>query len=322
MIADRPKLVAADCLGRNVRNGERVTVALSGGLDSVALLHVARRLLEHVTAVHVDHGLSPNSSKWAEFCRHLCAEWNVPLVVRKVVVPLGTAAGIEASARKVRHDVFAALDADWVLLGHHRGDRAETTLFNLLRGAGLRGMAAMPERNGRLLRPFLGVGREEIHAYVDKHRLRWVEDESNADTRYSRNFLRHSVLPLLKRRFPAAEIRLTAAARRLQEAADLLDDLARMDLGGHAAVFPLAVSVLADLPEPRARNVLRYVLCSSGLGIPSEGRLVEAVRQIVTASSDRHPVVQLGRVRLVKRRDVVTIESQWGGYSSRLPPSN
>ncbi len=321
MIADRPKLVAADCLGRHVRSGERVTVALSGGIDSVALLHVIRGLRECVAAVHVDHGLSPNSPKWVDFCRRLCAEWNVPLLVRKVVVPLGSPFGTEASARKVRHEVFAALDSDWVLLGHHRGDRAETTLFNLLRGAGLRGMAAMPERSGRLLRPFLDVGREEIRAYVDKHHLRWVEDESNADTRYSRNFLRHSVLPLVKRRFPAAEIRLTAAARRLQEAADLLDDLARMDLGGQAAAFPLAVSVLANLPEPRARNVLRYVLYCSGLGIPSESRLVEAVRQIVTASSDRNPVVQLGRVRLVKRRDVVTIESQRDGHSLRLPPS-
>lgn len=182
-------------------------------------------------------------------------------------------------------------------------------LFNLLRGAGVRGAGAMPERSGRMLRPLLSVGRGEILEYAQAQRITWVEDESNADIRHSRNFLRHRIIPELRQRFPAVESRLAAAAGRMAEAADLLDDLARLDLGGHFPAFPIPVSLLAALPEARARNVLRYLLACHGIGIPSEERMIEGLRQFLAAGPDRHPSLVLGPVRLSRRKGMVSIET-------------
>ena len=181
-------------------------------------------------------------------------------------------------------------------------------LFNLLRGAGVRGAGAMGERNGRLLRPLLTVGRDDILAYARRHGLGWIEDESNADVRFSRNFLRHRILPVMRERFPAAEARLASASGRFAEAADLLDELAVMDLEGHEACFPLSIDVLSRLSERRARNVLRLLLSRAGVGIPSEERLAEVLRQCLTAKADRHPAVAFGEWQLRRRGQEITLE--------------
>ncbi len=283
-----------DCLDRHVGADDRLVVGLSGGIDSVVLLHAAKQRSRTVGAVHVHHGLSPSADTWARFCRDLCHEWNVSLRVDRVNVDRNSTDGLEGAARRERHDVYKSAAADWILLGHHRGDRAETLLFNLLRGAGIRGAGAMPERNGRLLRPLLEVGRVDIEAYAKAHGLNWMDDHSNADTRFSRNFLRHTIIPALSRRFPAAEQRLAAAAARFAEAADLLDELARLDLGSREDSFPIDVECLTQLSEPRARNLLRYLLARHGVGIPSEERLSEALRQFIEAGQDKHPALVFG----------------------------
>lgn len=275
-------------------------VGLSGGVDSVVLLHRVRAIVPGVAAIHVHHGLSPAADRWEVHCRELCAEWRIPLAVERVEVERGSADGLEAAARRARHAVFARLDADWLLLAHHQGDRAETLLFNLLRGAGVRGAGAMAERSGRLLRPLLAVSRPAIADYAREHGLTWVEDPSNADTRFSRNFLRHRILPELHERFPAAEERLAKAAARFAEASELLDQLALIDLAGERPEFPVRLDLLAALPEARARNLLRFLLARQGIGIPSEERLAEALRQCLAAAPDRHPSVCFGRWRLCR----------------------
>ena len=163
--------------------GKRLVVGLSGGVDSVVLLHLlldlAPRYGYTLSAVHVHHGLSSNADTWARFCRKLCRTWGVPLAVRKVRVRK-TGTGVEAAAREARRAVFASLPADAIVLAHHLDDQAETVLLNLLRGAGLRGAAAMPAA-GRLaakalLRPLLGARRREIVAYARERHLEWIED--------------------------------------------------------------------------------------------------------------------------------------------------
>jgi tRNA(Ile)-lysidine synthase len=300
--------VAAACLARHVGPNDRLLIGLSGGIDSIVLLHVVRSLTGSVNAVHVHHGLSENADHWEAFCREQCAAWSVPLEVARVDVERGSADGLEAAARRARHEVFARADADWILLAHHRGDRAETMMFNLLRGAGVRGAGAMPERSGRLLRPLLSVGRTAIAEYAETHGLSWVDDHSNADTRYSRNFLRQEILPAIQTRFPAAEAQLAGAAARFAEAANLLDDLARLDIGARAHTFPIDVQLLAGLAEPRARNVLRFLLACHGVGIPSEERLVEILRQCVDAAPDRHPALVFGNCRLRRKAGQVVLE--------------
>lgn len=298
----------ASCLDRHVRGDDRLVVGLSGGIDSVVLLH-ALKSSRPVEALHVHHGLSADADRWTLFCGELCDSWAVPLHVVRVVVEQGSDDGLEGAARRARHEAFDEVVAEWLLLGHHRGDRAETLMFNLLRGAGVRGAGAMPERNGRLLRPLLPVGRVDIEAYAKTHELSWIDDHSNADTRFSRNFLRHTILPSLSRRFPAADQRLASAAARFAEAADLLDELAKVDLGSRAAEFPIEIECLVRLSEPRARNLLRYLLACHGVGIPSEERLREALRQFIEAGPDKHPALAFGGHVLRRRAGRIHLES-------------
>lgn len=292
----------AACLSRYAKARQSVVVGFSGGLDSTVLLHAAGRLAKdaalELSALHVHHGLNPNADAWADSCAQVCQELNIPMATHRVVVPTGTGEGVEAAARQVRHKALAGYSAKWILLAHHADDQAETVLHNLLRGAGVRGAAAMPESRGRVLRPLLGLSRDELLAYAHAHRLVWIEDDSNADRRYTRNFLRHEVLPLIASRFSKASEQLAAAAGRFGEAASLLDDLASFDLGGNRPVFPLPLSLFRDLPGARARNLLRAMLTWHQVQPPDERRLTEFVRQLQTAGTDRHPRIDLARYSL------------------------
>lgn len=289
-------VAVAVCLQRHTQPGQSLCVALSGGVDSVVLLHALRQVAgdRSLSALHVDHGLQTSSGQWAAFCQRLCAEWQIPLTIEQVAVDSKSPYGLEAAARNARHAVFARQKTDWIALGHQRGDRAETLLLNLLRGTGVRGAAALPERRGRLLRPLIELPRTSIEDYARAHALTWVEDGSNAATDFRRNFLRHEILPRLAGRIPAAEAQLAAAAARFHEAQGLLDALAELDLAGRSASFPFEVDVLRQLDEARAGNLLRYLLARHGVGVSSERRFVEALRQFRQAAPDRHPEVHFG----------------------------
>jgi len=312
----------ATCLRRHLTPGQSLVVGFSGGRDSTALLHALLPLQSNLNfqlaACHVNHGLSPHAVEWQAFCQGICDEIGIKLHVIPVTVPHDSPEGLEAAARAARYAAFGELDCDWLVLGQHRGDQAETLLFNLLRGTGLGGAAAMPEtrkvRTGlRLIRPLLDVRRKEIEDYLLKHKLTWVEDESNADTGFSRNFLRHRVLPILQARFPAAEENLAAASARFTEARALLDELALLDLAGASPSFPVSTACLANLTESRGRNLLRFLLARHGARIPSEARLIEALRQLREAGPDRHPAIVFGDWKLVRRRDKVHLDPCQGG---------
>lgn len=305
------------CLDRQAAARQSLVAGFSGGLDSTVLLHCLRQLAPErqlsLSALHVHHGLSPQADAWEAHCRGLCAEWGIPLTVERVAVERGSRDGLEAAARRARHDAFRRTSGDWIVLAHHRDDQAETLLFNLLRGTGLRGAAAMSETNGRLLRPLLEVGRDAIEGYAREQGLGWIDDESNADTRFSRNHLRHEVLAGLEKRFPGSTANLAAASRRFAEAQSLLDDLAAIDLGSHDHDFPLDADLLAALDEPRGRNLLRYLLQRRHVGIPGEERLREALRQLTHAAPDRHPAIVFGTWRLLRRGGKVVIEPAQDG---------
>jgi tRNA(Ile)-lysidine synthase len=231
---------------------KRIAVGLSGGIDSVVLLH----LLKHqpgLCALHVHHGLSPNADAWAAFCRRLCRQWRVPLKISKVEVRR-SGKGLEAAAREARYAAFGKLDVDMIALAHHLDDQAETVLMNLLRGAGLRGASGMQPlarfEDKLLARPLLGVSRAQIEAYARAQGLEWIDDESNADEGLTRNFLRRRVGPLLETRFPDWRRALARAARLFSEKDD------------------------------RAARLLREFLRSKNLKAPSEAKLVEMLRQL------------------------------------------
>lgn len=305
---DDIKNAVFSCLERYILPGQRVTIGISGGIDSVALLKVTADLHKRslrpflLSTVHVNHGLSPAADRWQSFVERYATSLGVPCSSFQVVVERGSCDGLEAAARRARYAVFDTIDTDWLMLAHHCNDQAETMLFNLLRGSGLAGAAAMRERRGRILRPWLLMSRKAIEKYAKKMGIQWCEDESNLDTLHTRNYLRHLVFPLLETRFPSGGQRLAKSARHFAEALTLLDDLALVDLGG-IDHFPIDVSILSDIGEARGRNVLRYLLGLEGVHIPSETRLREALRQMLTAGTDKHPVVVIGQHRLIRRKN-------------------
>jgi len=278
-------------------------VALSGGVDSVVLLDVLARAANPLgltlSALHVHHGLSPNADAWLQFCRELAADYGVPFHSERVNVVAHRHHGPEGAARVARQAAFASADCDWIALAHHQDDQAETVLLQLLRGAGVAGLAAMPAARSAgtgpgYLRPLLGLTRADIVAYAQARGLRWVEDESNGDVALDRNRLRHHVLPRLRELRPDAAARIARSAGVLAEAAELLDALAAIDEVACLRAGRIDIERLAALDPARARNLLRYHLGSLGAPRPEAAELIEMWRQLTTARGDAQLRVDVG----------------------------
>ena len=274
-------------------------VALSGGIDSVVLLHAAVACVgaHRCIAAHINHGLSADADAWQLACAAYADTLGVSFVSRRVQIASAPDGGVEAEARTARYDALASFyqqyDAAALLLGQHADDQAETVLLQLLRGTGLPGLAAMGARAedgyGMLrVRPLLACTRTEIETYARHHGLHWVEDGSNSDTRFARNALRHEVMPALARHFPAYREALARTARHAAQAQSLLDRLARVDLraacidatDGEPRCRAISRAALARLDEARAANLLRYWMRTLALPAASEARLDTALRQL------------------------------------------
>lgn len=310
--SNSPADAVSAALARHLPRGASVVVALSGGLDSVVLLHCVLACRDefdlNLRCLHVHHGLSPNADAWAGFCDALCRRQGVPFELHRVAVAADDPAGVEAAARSARRRVLAAVEADAVLTAHHLDDQAETVLLQLLRGAGPRGLAAMaawhrpPGWRAAQLRPLLGVPRRAIHAWALAQGLAWIDDESNADPRYRRNALRHEVMPLIARHFPGHAATLARAAALQGEAAELLDDLAAIDAADAVSGEWLDCAALGCLSAARQRNLLRHFIAGRGCRLPPERRLEQARRQLLEAGADTELCVDLGTYRLHRYR--------------------
>lgn len=314
MKPDLAAQVRASVLAHVPRNSKLV-LGFSGGIDSMVLLHVLVRGLRmppgRLSAIHVNHQLNARAADWAAFCRRHCRELGIRLKVVKVAVKRGNST--EAAARTARYRAFAGSGGGIVVLAHNRDDQAETVLLQLLRGAGPRGLAAMPVFRSAVrdmpavLRPLLDVPRSMIAAYAKKHCLQWIEDDSNQDRAYLRNFLRHEVLPLLETRLPGSGATLARAARLQAETSDLLDALALADLGGASMPGRLPLTLLQSLPPHRGRNVLRYFLRDQGLLMPDADHLGELLRQAVTARDDARVCIRTGESELRRFRGTLYV---------------
>lgn len=299
----------ASTIQANIPTHSSVAIGLSGGLDSVVLLHLlhslAPRFQLQLSAIHVHHGISPHADHWADFCSQLCAQLGLPIKIAKVkITQLNQGLGIEAAARQLRYAAFAELHTNFIALAHHADDQAETLLLQLLRGSGLKGAAAMPMLKAAqhglpaLLRPLLPVSRQNLVNYATEHSLSWIEDESNADTHYARNFLRHQIFPTLAQKFPSYRHTLSRSAQHFAEADTLLNELAQQDSAGAIENNSLTLASLAKLSPARAKNVLRHFIQQQSAPMPHALQLSEILQQLCAAKSDSAICFTLGEFEI------------------------
>lgn len=289
------------CLARHAPDG-RLVIAFSGGRDSTVLLHlIARHRADRdCLVVHVDHGLHEASDRWADHCREQAAAWGVSFHLERLYLQVPPGESLEAVARRGRHIAFERLleAGDTLLMAHHADDQLETVLYRLMRGAGSRGLSGMPFRRplgaGRLLRPLLSEPGEVIQAYAEARRLTWVEDPSNRDLRFDRNWLRYRVMAPLRTRWPGAAVQASRAAANLADDAAVLTELAREDLERLGDARELELAGLAALSEPRRRNLLRHWL-EQAVGYPPSRSVLDRIRQEVLATApDARPRLVIG----------------------------
>jgi tRNA(Ile)-lysidine synthase len=280
----------------------RCLVGYSGGLDSTVLLHLLAGLREQcdaqLIAIHINHGLQSEADDWQQHCSDVCEQRDIPLESLRVEVDRNTPS-LEAAAREARHAAFTECmqPGDLLVTAHHRNDQAETLLLNLMRGSGLHGLAAMPPLRdfhpGQLWRPLLHLSREQLEAYASEEGLTWIEDPSNAEIEFDRNFLRNRVIPLLEERWPVAASKIARSAELVAESVVLLDGEAdkrlrplvpkprRLDLGG-----------FLQEPDPWRLPLLRHWLRAAGAPSLPANQLLELLRQLESAADDRQPAVE------------------------------
>lgn len=280
------------------RRGSTVWVAFSGGVDSSVLLHVlASRKIARLKAVHVHHGLQAWADDWVDHCRAVCKILDVELEVIRVECE-SAGKGPEAAARQARYQAIRERlnTGDILTTAHHVGDQAETVLMRLLRGTGPTGLAAIrptaPFKPGFLWRPMLAITREQIEAYANSRGLAWIDDPSNRNVRFARNFLRHEILPALESEWPKAQQNLARAADLAAENVELLRDLAMMDLSEWAEPQgPLPVECLLSLSLARRNNLVRHWVAGLGLPVPFHDTLRRLDTEVLYAGPEASPVL-------------------------------
>ncbi|QDP01722.1 tRNA lysidine(34) synthetase TilS [Thalassotalea sp. PS06] len=282
-----------------------LVVAYSGGLDSQVLLHAlsmlksSNKISADIRAIHIHHGLSDNADSWQSFTGEQCAKLDIPYQAIKVDLSVQAGGGIEEKARNARYQAFAENTGvqDIIVTAHHQDDQTETFMLALKRGAGVLGLAAMQTLRdmpgvGLLGRPLLGINREQLQTFAEQHGLEWVEDESNQDTRFDRNFLRQQVLPLLQKRWPSFSASVNKSAALMGQTQQLLEELAQLDLGGTQLHQPIPLETFNQLAEHRQLNALRYRFKQLQLRMPEQKPLLEALQQLRIAAADKNPEIK------------------------------
>ena len=303
-------------LEQQLAGEQRLLVAFSGGLDSTVLLHQLSLLRQQrpalqLRAIHIHHGLSPNADRWAQHCRAVCAAWQVDLDVIAIRVDARDG-GIEGAAREGRYQALRERlqPGEALVTAQHLDDQCETLLLALKRGSGPAGLAAMPvsltSGAQRLLRPLLYCRRAQLENWAAAHQLRWIEDESNQDTRYERNFLRQQVLPLLNARWPHFAAAAARSAALCGEQEQLLDELLAESLATLTqADGALCIEGFATLSEARRAALLRRWIAQRGGKMPSRDAIARLLHEVIAAREDAAPRLQLGDYEVRRYRQAL-----------------
>ncbi len=332
--------VLADVLHRlGLSSTTPLKIAFSGGLDSCVLLHALYHLRAslglQLYAVHVDHGLYPASSSWAQCAQQTCDHLKIPCAIEHAQVTQIREHGLEDAARRARYACLARHigKGEVLLTAHHADDQAETVLLHLLRGAGVLGLAAMPAMTefhaGRLARPLLGFTREQLAIYARQENLQWFDDTSNADLSLSRNYLRHRVFPLLEMHWPGTSRRIARSADMAAEAEGLLNELAESDWSHCCGAKKTSLSIMAlrGLLPPRQRNLVRYWLRRQGFQTPTAMHLDQVLMQVMRDPRSNRAVIRWAGIEVCRYRDELTAlkprgatDSDWRIYWNLTDP--
>lgn len=295
---------------------KQIWVAYSGGVDSHVLLHLLATAqhaeLNTIHAIHIDHGLHADSSNWTQHCKKVTADFGIELISIKVQVADIEKLGLEAAARAARYNACEQYltENDVLLTAQHQQDQAETLLLQLFRGAGTKGLASMARQfqlgKLRVARPLLNSKQSDILAYAQQHNLKWIEDPSNVETRWNRNYIRHNVLPEIEKRWPSVAKTISRSAENCAQASELLTELAQHDLtaiGGDSAADYLAIPKLLALSPARCRNLIRHFIELKGLALPSSAVLQRVIDEVCLAKQDSVPMISYANVELRRFQD-------------------
>ena len=277
---------------------KKIVVALSGGVDSVVLLHFLNRHYPgNIRAVHINHNLSKYSKEWSSFCENLCKKDNIKF--KSIDIIIKNSSNIEENARKKRYLSLTSeiLNDEILCTAHHQEDQAETLLLQLFRGSGVAGLAAMPEKkiiNGsQLYRPFLNISKTQILDYASENKLNWVEDDSNQNIHFKRNLLRIEFVPKLSGVFNSLTKNIARSAKHQAEALELMHDLAELDITNYVLIVKdrLQVIPLLELPKRRLVNVIRYFIDKQNFLLPSS-KVLDEIISLLTAKADAKSIVK------------------------------
>ncbi|MEE9451863.1 MAG: tRNA lysidine(34) synthetase TilS [Gammaproteobacteria bacterium] len=297
-------------------NIKTLWLAYSGGVDSHVLLHILAMQSPHkirhkIQVVHINHGLNSKSQSWDQHCADVCHQLKLPYQSISIGVHHKAGESLEAVARHARYQALASMmhSDDCVLTAHHQNDQAETLLLQLLRGAGVKGCSAMPLiapfAKGYLYRPLLNFNREQLRQYAQQQGLQWIEDESNDDTRFDRNFIRHKIMPTIVKRYPGALKSLSRSTKHFAEADQLLTELAEQDykncLG--SVKNTLSIGALLKLNLARQRLLLRYWLEALSFVIPHTRKLAHIQQDVLYSRVDAMPLITWSGVEVRRYRD-------------------
>ncbi len=254
----------------------KIEIGLSGGVDSVVLTHLLYRLQDYLdfslSAVYVHHGLSHNAQSWADFCATFCLSFNIPFRIAYVQLDSDSSLGIEAEARKQRYQVYHQSSADFIALAHHQDDQVETALLQFLRGGGPQALAAMPQlrmdRGKHFWRPLLGIAKQDLLRYARQNNLSFVEDESNMDEGFRRNWIRHTLLPTIKSVIPDIDAHLLRTVALMQDYSEMINEVTEQDILRLTAIGYFDCTKWRKLGPARRRATLLRFVQSQQLGTP------------------------------------------------------
>ena len=272
----------------------RFTIALSGGLDSMVLLDLlskAKRSSDVIKAIHINHNLHESSKEWVDFAKDACKKYKLPLIIESIN-PKQEGFGLEADAREQRYKKFKEiiLDNECLLTAHHLDDQIETTLFRIFRGTGLDGLRSIRKKakfgKGLLCRPLINIPREAIEQYAKLNDIKWIEDPSNNNIYFDRNYLRNNIVPSIKKRWPNAQKTITRLSSLAENNQKLLHELAKEDIGEIEKFNVLDIGILSNKSSLRINNIFRFMIVKNKMGIPSLKVLESGIETLINAKSD------------------------------------